>query len=71
MKDYMRRDIAAENITRYNRGEISREQYLTQEKALLLTDKAEQQRIHDEAQGRLDSINARIAAIAAELEKKD
>ena len=44
---------------------------LTQEKALLLTDKAEQQRIHDEAQGRLDGINARIAAIAAELEKKD
>lgn len=67
MTDWRKRDILSDAIARYNRGEISREQYLEQEKALLMKEKAEQQAIHEGAQKRIDSISVQIAEIESEL----
>lgn len=66
MNSWRNRDIAADNIARYNRGEIGRAQYLAQSKALLLEEKAFYQQEHDKAETRLASLAQQIAEIEAE-----
>ena len=67
MRDWRKRDMEAEFLARYNRGEISREQYLNQKKSVLMQEQAEQQSVLSAAQQTLDSVNVQIAAIDTEL----
>ena len=67
MRDWRKVDMEADFLAKYNRGEISREQYLNQKKSMLMKEQAEQQSVLSAAQKSLYSINAQIVAIDTEL----
>ena len=67
MSNWHRENIKQDYLARFNRGEITRGEYLTAKANLLMQDQKELQTIVDRETEKLASIAAQIAEIEAEL----
>lgn len=67
MSNWHRENIKQEYLARFNRGEITRGEYLTAKANLLMQDQREQQTIVERETKTLESVTAQIAEIEAEL----
>lgn len=67
--DYKREDILKEFLAKYNRGEIEKEQYLNQKKALVQAEKAEKDAELQVLSRAVSSLALQIEEIEEELQK--
>ena len=67
MRNWQRENIKQDYLARFNRGEITRGEYLTAMANLLMQDQREQQTIVERETKKLESVTAQIAEIEAEL----
>lgn len=67
MSDRLRIEQEKDALISLNRGEITREQFLKQKRAIMYVERAELQLKINSLQGTLDSLNTRIDSIDAEI----